>query len=98
MRLLIEIGGKTLPLELRPEGESWLFQLDGSVEDRADVREAEPGVYSVLLGGRSYDARVEAAGEGLAVVIAGRRFEIAVRDPRRWSRKSGGLGAEGRQN
>ena len=58
----------------------------------------EVPVYSVLLDGRSYDARVEETGDRLAVVIAGRRFEIDVRDPRRWSRKSGAAGIEGRHN
>ena len=98
MKFLIEIAGKTAPLELRGDGESWLFQMDGSEERRAEVREAEPAVYSVLLGGRSYDARVEEADDGLVIVIAGQRFEIGVRDPRRWSRKSGGMGSEGRYN
>ena len=98
MKLLVEIGGSAVPLEIRTDGDAWLFQWDGSPERRAEVREAEPAVYSVLLGGRSYDARVEQSEDGLIVVIAGQRFEIAVRDPRRWSRKSGGPGAEGRQN
>jgi biotin carboxyl carrier protein len=47
------------------------------------------------MDGRSYDARVEEAAGGLVVVIGGYRFEIEVRDPRRWSRKSGGRGGEG---
>src|SRR5690348_4436798 len=98
MKLLVEIGGSTVPLEIRREGETWWFQLGGAAARQADVRQAEPAVYSVLLDGRSYDARVEEAQDGLVIVIAGHRFEIGVRDPRRWSRKSGGLGAEGRHN
>lgn len=98
MKLLIETGGSTVPLEIRRDGDAWRFQLDGSAERRAEVSESEPAVYSVLLDGRSYDAHVEESEDGLVVTIAGERFEIGVRDPRRWSRKSGGLGAEGRHN
>jgi biotin carboxyl carrier protein len=96
MKLTVEIDGATLPLELDREGETWRFQLDGAPPRQALVSEAEPAVYSVLLDGRSYDARVEETADRLAVVIAGRRFEIDVRDPRRWSRKSGAAGIEGR--
>jgi biotin carboxyl carrier protein len=98
MNLVIEFEGKTLPLEITREGEEWRFRLQGSGERSARVCEAEPSVYSVLLDGRSYDARVEEGPEGLVVVIAGHRFEIGVRDPRRLSRKHGGAGGEGRQN
>jgi len=55
----------------------------------------EPGVYSVLMDGRSYDACVEEIPGGLVVVIDGYRFEMEVRDPRQWSRKSAGRGGEG---
>jgi biotin carboxyl carrier protein len=50
------------------------------------------------MDGRSYEARVDETPGGLVVVIDGFRFEIEVRDPRRWSRKSAGGGAEGVQN
>jgi biotin carboxyl carrier protein len=56
---------------------------------------AEPGVYSILLEGHSYDARVERTARVLIVVIDGYRFEIDVRDPRRWSRKGRGRAGEG---
>ena len=61
-----------------------------------EIVAVEPGVYSVLADGRSYEARVEEEGERLVVFIEGHRFEIEVRDPRRWSRKSAGRGMEGR--
>jgi biotin carboxyl carrier protein len=98
MTLNIELEGRTLPLELSNEGELWHFRLKDSEPRSALVREAEPKVYSVLLDGRSYDARVEDGPDSLVVVIAGHRFEIAVRDPRRWSRQQSGAGHDGRQN
>jgi len=61
------------------------------------VEVPEPGVYSVLMDGRVYDARVEEQPGSLVVVIDGYRFEVAVRDPRRWSRRFSGRGADGLQ-
>jgi len=58
----------------------------------------EPGVYSVLADGRSYEARVEQAESGVVVFIDGYRFEIEVRDPRRWSRQTGAREIAGRLN
>jgi biotin carboxyl carrier protein len=59
-----------------------------------DIRQVEPGVYSILAEGCAYEARVD----GQAVVIAGRTFSVEVVDPRRWSRERNDRHAEGRQN
>jgi biotin carboxyl carrier protein len=64
----------------------------------AAIEQVESGVYSVLLNGRSYEARVEQAEGGVAVFIDGHRFEIEVRDPRRRSRRTGGRELAGRLN
>jgi biotin carboxyl carrier protein len=58
----------------------------------------EPGVYSVLIDGRSYEARVEQSNGSVVVFIDGHRFEIESRDPRRWSRHSSKPGVQGRLN
>jgi biotin carboxyl carrier protein len=64
----------------------------------SDIVAVEPGVYSVLVDGRSYEARVEES-DGCAIVfIDGHRFEVEIRDPRRWSRQTGRPGVEGRLN
>jgi biotin carboxyl carrier protein len=62
------------------------------------IEQVEPGVYSVLVNGRSYEARVEQAEGGVAVFIDGHRFEIEVRDARRWSRQTGRREIAGRLN
>ena len=59
-----------------------------------DIRQVEPGVYSILAEGRAYEARVD----GRAVDIGGRKFSVEVSDPRRWSRERKDRHAEGRQN
>jgi len=62
------------------------YVLDGK-SNRADCVEVSPGVYSVLIDGRSYEARVAASGpQGTnrrVVTIGSRHFTIEVRDPRR---------------
>jgi biotin carboxyl carrier protein len=95
MKLPLTINGSEDLVEILAPAPACRFRLGDGPERSADVRTPEPGVYSILLDGRSYDARIEEALSGLVVVIDGYRFEIAVRDPRRWSRKSAGGAGEG---
>jgi biotin carboxyl carrier protein len=80
MKLNLTIDGRDERIELA----SGKFRMGDAPEREVGVENPQPGVYSVLLDGRSYDARVE---DG-AVTVCGHRFEIEVRDPRRWSRQS----------
>jgi biotin carboxyl carrier protein len=57
----------------------------------ADIVEAEPGVWSVLAGGASYEARVE----GDQIAIGGHRFRYEIDDPRQWRRSQSGAGIHG---
>jgi len=91
MKLGLVVNGVEDSIEILAPGPSCRFRTDGENEREAQVEIPEPGVYSVLLDGRSYEARVEDRPDGgVVVVIDGYRFEIEVRDPRRWTRKSGG--------
>jgi biotin carboxyl carrier protein len=81
----------------------WQVALDGRIieidsEQLAAVTQVEPGVYSVLLGGASYEVRLRPAVEGLRAETAGRRFTVEVRDPRDASRGSRSSIGSGRQN
>ena len=40
-------------------------------------------MYSILLGARSFEVKIEYGDNGYLVVVDGRRYEIAVRDPRK---------------
>jgi biotin carboxyl carrier protein len=92
MKLTALIDGRPLELELEREGEHW--RANGRA---ASVLEVEPGIYSVLLDDRSYEARIEPSDDAWAVTIGRRRFLIDVADPRRRNSKSRGLAGEGRQ-
>jgi biotin carboxyl carrier protein len=55
--------------------------------------EVEPGVFSVLIDGRSYEVRL-----GATVQIQGRKFAVEVRDARNASKSSHSALGSGRQN
>jgi biotin carboxyl carrier protein len=64
----------------------------------ADTRRISPGIYSILIGSRSFEARIDSQRDGLHVHIGAREFVIDVADPRAWRGRRGGvLEAEGRQ-
>jgi biotin carboxyl carrier protein len=97
MKLNLYRNGAEEPIEILTPAPACRFRLGERAERLASVESPEPCVYSVLLDGRMYDARVETTAAGLVVVIDGYRFEIEVRDPRRWSRKDASRGGEGIQ-
>ncbi len=99
MKLEIVIEGRTRILELEDPSAalgSCRFVLDSKAAS-ADVREVEPGVYSILLDGRSYEVRIEAGAEACYAAVNGRRYAIEVRDPRRLARSRGAIAVAGRQ-
>ncbi len=81
----------------------WQVAVDGRTieidsEQLASVKQVEPGVYSVLLDGASYEIRLIETSQGLSAEVAGRRFSVEVRDPRDTSRGSRASVGSGRQN
>ena len=71
-------------LKLLPNGVhgGWTYSL-GSQGGAVSVVEVEPGTYSILLEGRSYEVRTGPLADGLTwVVIEGRRHQLDLRDPR----------------
>ena len=71
------------------------IRIDGEVFEplqNATAVEVEPGVYSVLSAGRSWEVRVTAD----EITIDGHRFRFEVEDPRQWKRSGAGAGAQGR--
>jgi biotin carboxyl carrier protein len=90
MKLDLTIDGVPARIEILLPPPACRFLFNGD-ERAADVETPEPGVYSVIMNGRTYDARIEEN----AVVIDGFRFVIDVRDPRRLSRAPSGSGRAG---
>ena len=76
----------------------------GSETTEAHYEEITPGVYSLLMNGRSYEASVSKRpgdAPGLAspyvVVVGLRRYLVELRDPRQWRRTGSSIEAEGPQ-
>ena len=58
---------------------------------KADIVEIQPGVYSVIAEGKSFEARVE----GRDVVIGDQRFPFETEDRRKWKRSDRAAGTHG---
>jgi biotin carboxyl carrier protein len=94
MKLAVTIDGHETSIEFLAPAPACRYRFGDSPEREAHVESPAPGLYSVLLEGRSYDAYVEPSPAGVTVSIEGYRFDVEVRDPRRLSRRGGG-GASG---
>jgi biotin carboxyl carrier protein len=97
MKLSLSLNGADRAIEIVAPAPECRFRIGDDPARDAEVAVPEPCVYSVLMDGRSYEARVEETPGGLIVVIDGFRFEIEIRDPRRWARQSGAAGSHGIQ-
>jgi len=72
-----------------------MIRIDGEPTDPVSpdsLVAAEPGVYSILVDGASYEVTVD-AGE---VIVGSRRFTYEIEDPRQWKRSSDSAGIHGR--
>ncbi len=103
MKFSISVNGQNHTLELlRRNGFSWL--LDGAPLE-AEIAEVRPGVYSFLLGGRSFCIRVSPGHAGssarngdYSVQIDGLHYAVSLQDPRRRKRGGAGQVLEGKRN
>lgn len=96
MKLQIKLDGRMRTVEIRRTGEKANYAIDDKPID-ADTAQVTPGVYSVLIGGESYEVRVEKRGAGLQVHVSGREITAEVIDPRKWRRSGSGVETEGKQ-
>ncbi len=98
MKFLAEIEGRERVVELETRNGRVVFSVDGRPVE-ADTVEVEPGVFSILIAGRSFQVKVEEHAGHLQVYIAGRPkpYLVALRDPRRRPRSGAAGFAEGRQ-
>lgn len=97
MKLDITIGGRRRRVELDRTGSVVQGLIDGR-RVQADAVVLRDGAYSILIGGRSIEVRVEESPADLRVISGGREFAASISDPRKFRRGAGQLSAEGRQN
>jgi biotin carboxyl carrier protein len=101
VKRIIRRGGREGSLEWNGEGDAIAFQLAWdereAVNGTAGAVEVEPGIYSVLLGDKSYEAKITPSGDAWAVDVDGRHFVLEVEDPRSLRRRGGIEGHTGPQ-
>jgi biotin carboxyl carrier protein len=97
LKLTAEIDGEEFSLELRAENGATEYVLTGaySRSGKASVAATMPGVYSILLGNKSFSVALARSGSQLEVWAKGRRHTIALRDPRDRSGNAGRVSAAG---
>jgi biotin carboxyl carrier protein len=97
MKLRVRVNGRPVELELSRNGDEAQVRLNPAdpAARSASVRQVQPGLYSVLVEGRSFEVRVEPSANGWMASAGGRRFAVEVEDPRE-RRRGAGLGLEGR--
>lgn len=99
MKCTVSLNGRSVPLAWSEREGRIEFQFGEDAPVRsASVERVEPDLYSVLLDGRSIEARVEETLDGLVVIVAGRRFAVGLEDPRAWSPGASRRHAEGRHD
>lgn len=101
VKALTTINGREGQLQVDRHGAEWTYRYQSEGleyrEHTASLIEVESAVYSILVDGRSYLARVTPAGDGYSVTIDGRRYSVELRDPRAFHRKNHSGMGEGRQ-
>ena len=78
-------------------GDTYSFRFGDVPERTASVQAVEPGIYSVIVEGRSYDVKI-VPGQGIWFVdIRGRHLAVRVEDPRDASAGRGAVASLGLQ-
>ncbi len=91
----VTIADRTFKVELSKADSGWRCRLDGR-EFPLDVISTQPGVFSLLIEGKSYEVKQESTASESQVVVGNQRFRAAVRDPRSLrSRGHAAAGSEG---
>jgi biotin carboxyl carrier protein len=81
----------------------WNIFVDGEALAWVDppphsAEEVEPGVYSILYKGRSFQAIAQPTADGLNVTVQGQSFLLEVADPRDFSGRAQAHAGSGRQD
>jgi biotin carboxyl carrier protein len=93
LKIEIDLDGKSRTLGMIHTGERALWTIDGRAID-ADAVEVSPGIYSILIAGQSFEARIAPQHDSaLRVTVANRQHRVINHNPRKWKRHRG-LGAE----
>ena len=90
MKLRIEVDGESYLLQLQPNGSVSDYTLEGteSASGKVSVAEIRPGVFSLLLDGKSLTAYTAMTDAGLEVWTGTQRHLLSIADARDKSPRS----------
>jgi biotin carboxyl carrier protein len=94
----VQVDDLSTKLEVHREAGEYRFRLGSGEQKTAHMIQVEPGLFSVLAGGRSYEARAEIGEDCAWITIQGHRFRVAITDPRRWNPKRASAHGHDREN
>ena len=98
MKIKVTIQGLVRTVQLTHPGGRPRWQIDGA-DLEADAVEVAPGIYSVLVDGKSIEVRIERTGSQLRVVANGKEYLAAIENPRELKKnRAGAAQIEGRQS
>jgi biotin carboxyl carrier protein len=101
LKLRMEVGDEDFLLDYKAENGQTAFTLTAphpapeTAVRHASIAEVQPGVYSVLLEGRSFTVQIDRSGDQFEAWSNGCRYVIGVADPRDRSPKGAWAGATG---
>ncbi len=89
MKLRVTIGHEESLLEFRANAGETVYSLEGAINrsGSASVAEVAPGVFSILLGRRSYTVHVIPNGDEFEIWADGQQYSITAADVRDRSAK-----------
>ncbi len=90
MKLDLQINGRAAKLQL----DSSYFRYDG-LSRAYSLESSGPGIFSILIDGRSYQATVLSPG---SIEVNGQVFQVELFDPRELRARSASRASHGRQN
>lgn len=85
MKLEIELNGAAHVIEVVPSAGLLQCTINGSSIE-ADARKIGPGLYSILIAGRSFEVSAAKFGDSLSISVDGKESIASIRDPRKWRR------------
>lgn len=77
----VNVGEKAYRVELARSASGWQCKVDGRIFP-LDVAPLSAGVLSLLVDGKSYEARWEGGTDEASIVVGQEKFNVQVRDPR----------------
>jgi biotin carboxyl carrier protein len=97
VRLSVEVDGENYVLSLDRNGNAANYTLHGAMEasGAATINEVMPGVFSVLLGSRSFEVRVQRAADFLEIWTGNQRHLVSLSDARDRPSRGKQTGASG---